>query len=192
MARRSTMAGRAYRFKLDRAYETYRDSIAEGIDPRAALKTYNESLLAAQLGYQGAVRRSQTASATGNNFAATAIGAGMTGAGRMTGTAQSSAVGTGTVAVTPTVAQEQVAQTITTPSQREAAKEISTARKEEKRIEAFVEAERDIQKTLQPIRQRRRRAAEQQASLLRRTTGRRALLVSPAGGAGFFGGYFKG
>ena len=192
MARKSTMAAKAYRFKLARAYETYTDSIAEGVDPRAALKTYNESLQAARLGYQGQVRQAQTASATGNNFAATAIGAGMTGAGRMTGSAQSGAVGTGTVAVTPTVAREQAAQTIKTPSQKEAAKEISTAREEEKRIEAFVKAERDIQKSLQPIRQRRRRAVEQQASLLRRTTGRRALLSSPAGGAGFFGGYFKG
>jgi hypothetical protein len=49
-----------------------------------------------------------------------------------------------------------------------------------------------VQPELEQIRQRRRRAVEQQASLLRRTTGRRALLASPTGGAGFFGGYFKG
>lgn len=59
-------------------------------------------------------------------------------------------------------------------------------------LQKQVKTEAAMQPELQQIRQRRRRAAEQQASLLRRQTGRRALLASPTGGAGFFGGYFKG
>jgi len=64
--------------------------------------------------------------------------------------------------------------------------------KEIEKITEKIKADVEVQPVLQQIRQRRRRAAEQQASLLRRQTGRRALLASPTGGAGFFGGYFKG
>lgn len=56
----------------------------------------------------------------------------------------------------------------------------------------ILRSETKIQPELKEIRRRRKVVAEQQASLLRRQTGRRALLSSPTGGAGFFGGYFKG
>ena len=59
-------------------------------------------------------------------------------------------------------------------------------------LQKQVKTETAMQPELQQLRRSRERAAKQQASLLRRTTGRRALLSSPTGGAGFFGGYFKG
>jgi hypothetical protein len=59
-------------------------------------------------------------------------------------------------------------------------------------LQKQVSTEASVQPELQQIRRRRQTAAKQQASMLRRQTGRRALLSSPTGGAGFFGGYFKG
>ena len=56
----------------------------------------------------------------------------------------------------------------------------------------FSTQEKEVQKTLEPIRQRRRQQAQAQASLLRRGRGRATLMSSPRGGTGFFGGYFKG
>lgn len=59
-------------------------------------------------------------------------------------------------------------------------------------VKDILKSETVIQPELQQIRRRREKAVKQQVSLLRRGTGRRALLTSPTGGAGFFGGYFKG
>ena len=59
-------------------------------------------------------------------------------------------------------------------------------------LQKQVTTETDVQPILQEVRRLRESAAKQEASLLRRQTGRRALLSSTAGGAGFFGGYFKG
>lgn len=58
-------------------------------------------------------------------------------------------------------------------------------------IKGMLESEAALQPSIQEMRRKRDASLPQQVSLLRRTTGRRALLSSPAGGAGFFSGYFK-
>ena len=78
--------------------------------------------------------------------------------------------------------------------QREAAKKRreKAVREQTEAAKGILRSETKIQPALEEVRRRRQTAAKQQASMLRRQTGRRALLSSPTGGAGFFGGYFKG
>tara|TARA_R110000796_G_C14213072_1_gene393535 strand:+ start:41 stop:451 length:411 start_codon:yes stop_codon:yes gene_type:complete len=56
---------------------------------------------------------------------------------------------------------------------------------------AEVKTEIAKQPELQAIKQRRKSLVELEAKTLTKKTGRRALLTSPAGGSGFFGGYFN-
>lgn len=56
---------------------------------------------------------------------------------------------------------------------------------------AEVKTEIAKQPELQAIKQRRKSLVELEAKTLSKKTGRRALLTSPAGGSGFFGGYFN-
>jgi len=67
---------------------------------------------------------------------------------------------------------------------------------EERRIPQLARAALDTeikkQPELQAIKQRRKSLVELEAKTLTKKTGRRALLTSPAGGSGFYGGYFNG
>ena len=56
---------------------------------------------------------------------------------------------------------------------------------------AEVKTEIAKQPELQAIKQKRKSLVELEAKTLSKKTGRRALLTSPAGGSGFFGGYFN-
>lgn len=209
MARRSrSMAGRAYQFKYDMALRDYNKAIESGVDQRAALKTFAASVDAARREYQGAAAKVFSRDTGESTFYGAAGAAGVGGASTLAGTAGNTAASSNTskvnyqMAGTPTgggadvslisLREEYVAPKITKQQEAPAEKIKAAAVEKQKEIRDFARSEIELQKTLEPIRQRRRRAAEQQASLLRRTTGRRALLASPAGGAGFFGGYFKG
>jgi len=53
-------------------------------------------------------------------------------------------------------------------------------------------AEIKVRPGLQAIKQNRKSLVQLEAKTISRKTGRRALLTSPAGGSGFYGGYFDG
>jgi hypothetical protein len=66
----------------------------------------------------------------------------------------------------------------------------------ERRIPELARASLDTeikkQPGLQAIKQKRKSLIGLEAKTLTKKTGRRALLTSPAGGSGFYGGYFNG
>jgi hypothetical protein len=55
-----------------------------------------------------------------------------------------------------------------------------------------VKTDTEQQPALQEVKQKRKSLVQAEAKALTRKTGRRALLTSPAGGSGFYGGYFNG
>jgi hypothetical protein len=95
--------------------------------------------------------------------------------------------------VLPQNVQNTLTKQPTFLAQQEAAKEgIQKAGEEVRATQKQIGTEIAVQQQLKPIRRRRKSMLEQQVKSLRNQTGRRALLASPTGGAGFFGGYFKG
>lgn len=162
-----------------------------GSDPRAASRAaataVNAAIVKKQIDQQ--TRMKAVAKASKSNFGAAAMTAGMTGAGTLAG---SSTVG-GAASAGTSLIKPDIQKAVTTPKISVADQAMKQAAEERSETaKAKIESEVKVQQQLAPIRQRRRRAVERQASLLNRRTGRRALMSSPAGGAGFFGGYFKG
>lgn len=202
MARKKNMAQRKYEWATSKALRDYNEAVESGVDSRAAATAYTKALKAAQVEYFGAYMKVASRDYGKANFYGGAGAAAVGGASTLAGTAASSTTGVGsprttvggsvTTGVTPTTIRE----TMTTPKvveqQQSTGKAVQAAGQQElKKVQEFTKSEIKAQETLAPIRERRRRRAEQEASLLRRQTGRRALLSSPAGGAGFFTGYFK-
>lgn len=165
-----------------------------GADARAATKkaAREAELTKVQKAVDTQKQMSAISKAGSSQFGAAAVTAGMTGAGSLVSTSGLSSGGapasTGASLIAPTITKS-VAAPKETQAMKTATQNIALAK--EAATES-IKKEIEIQKTLAPIRQRRRKQAQAQASLLRRGTGRGALLSSPAGGAGFFGGYFKG
>lgn len=191
-AKRKIIAPQYVREKL---YNQRMISMLEaGTDLRAASKqavtAAKAETVASQIKQQ--VKMSAISKASGSQFGAQALAAGMTGAGKLVSTSGLSSGGapasTGASLITPEIVKSVSAPKITPKAKVAVAASETAADTAVEKIEKEIET----QQALAPIRQRRRKQAQAQASLLRRGTGRGALLSSPAGGAGFFGGYFKG
>lgn len=162
----------------------YKQQITAGVDPRTAAVNYQKLVRSLLLSDQARRASLSAGSSGGSLFGSSAMAAGMGGAGKLYSSSGYGYTDAG---------QDPIITPTAKTSTQIAAKDMQTQASEAtKTAQKAISTEIKLQDTLAPIRARRRRAAEQEASLLRRQTGRRALLASPTGGAGFFGGYFKG
>ena len=172
----------APQYAREKAYNERMISMLEaGTDLRAASKqaatAAKAETVASQIKQQ--TKMSAISKASGSQFGAQALAAGMTGA---------TPTSTGSSLITPEIVKSVSAPKVTPKAKVAVAASETAADTAVEKIQKEIET----QQALAPIRQRRRTQAQAQASLLRRGTGRGALLSSPAGGAGFFSGYFKG
>ena len=184
----------APQYQRERTYvQSMLKQLEAGSDPRAAAKMSSTEMradiLKEQLEQQAQMKA--VAKASKSQFGAKAMAAGMTGAGSLVSTSGISS-GAAPISTGSSLIRSDIVRAATKPKVSAIdARVVEKATEAQKVAQERIESEIKTQQTLAPIRERRRRRAEQEASLLRRQTGRRALLSSPAGGAGFFTGYFK-